>query len=476
MCAGRSETSRQTGPSVRSSPAIVNLSIHLLAGRDQHVGKLRQQLAAKRRAPRGSPPSRSRPVRPNRPRRARSSRRSGCSSTAPGRERVQQQLAPRFEKHGPIVELNAQHVGLGRLFGRQQIVANLLAPCAQVVAAVAQLRQHLAADHARIGRPDLAVLWIDDARILLGFADSRPSDASRRPRRWATVRRSRRGAASAREWSRRCGPGRRPPRSSAPASRSGSPAASPLPAWRPTSSWIRPMFTPSVSWATQRSARGRSWWSLSTIGPQIVETTSSVASGSPLTLMVSLECSNFRGPSGVLYESLSVGSTSTITDVGPVSFAIGESPGHVAVAAHDHGRRAGQRDAGDAVQRWARRAGLLSAGCGALLPRPAIRSWRDTRCAARECPGACRRPPAPGRPWFACRPPPSCCCPRETSFPRPSVPGGASSATSTCRGLRVSNTSGPGISGTVNASPCIGASQRVPLGHRKANISGPSRS
>ena len=44
-CSGRSETSRHTGPSVRSSLAIVNFLSSCLAAADQHVGELRDQHA-----------------------------------------------------------------------------------------------------------------------------------------------------------------------------------------------------------------------------------------------------------------------------------------------------------------------------------------------------------------------------------------------------------------------------------------------
>ncbi len=55
------------------------------------------------------------------------------------------------------------------------------------------------------------------------------------------------------------------------------------------------------------------------IGPQIVETTSSVSSAAPLTLIASWWRSNRRGPSGVRYDSSSspAGSTTTRSTQSP---------------------------------------------------------------------------------------------------------------------------------------------------------------
>ena len=240
---GRSVTSRQTGPSVRSSCARSNLGSTFLQAAGQRREHLRDHCLAKAA---------------HRAKADRVDRRvaapifdqlahllaAGVVGDRLGREQVEKQLLPGLEEHGPIVELNLEHVGFVGLVDGQQVVANLAGPRAQVVAAVAQRCQHLAADDAGVGRPDASVGRIDDARILLGRQLTVPACECRRPTSWAAGRRSRRGAGCGPGSSRRCGPCRRRRRSSARASRSGWPGAALRPACGPIPSASRPCSRP----------------------------------------------------------------------------------------------------------------------------------------------------------------------------------------------------------------------------------------
>ena len=102
-------------------------SIDLLARIDQHVGKLCQQPVAKF-AHRAEADRVDRRV----PAPVLDLRAQLLAATMVGhglgRQNIQQQLPPALEEHGPIVELNAEHVGLGGVFRSQQVIANLLRP------------------------------------------------------------------------------------------------------------------------------------------------------------------------------------------------------------------------------------------------------------------------------------------------------------------------------------------------------------
>ena len=100
-----------------------------------------------------------------------------------GRQRVEQQLPPAIEELGARIHLDREHVARGESIARHQPLANLPRTRADLVAAVAELREHVAADHARVCRPDASAGRIENARVFGAIEPSLPAARSVGPRR-----------------------------------------------------------------------------------------------------------------------------------------------------------------------------------------------------------------------------------------------------------------------------------------------------
>ena len=100
-----------------------------------------------------------------------------------GAQRVEQKLPPPVEKFRARVHLDGEHVAQRELLARHQPLANLTRARADLVAAVTQLREHLAAHDARVGGPDAPVWRIDDTRVLGAIEPSFPAARAVGPRR-----------------------------------------------------------------------------------------------------------------------------------------------------------------------------------------------------------------------------------------------------------------------------------------------------
>ena len=248
---------------------------------------------------------------------------------------------------------------------------------AHLVAAVAELGEHVAVDHPGVGRPDPAGGRVDHARILGRSRAIRTIHGSVRPRRRqpsVEVHASRDGAEDAPADAPGAVHGDDVLAGGATAVRAvedfGRPSAPPRPSSAPWRGALR-HGRPSDSARGGRAIGGMS-------GPHIVQVTVCWTSEPPATSITSSCRSNSFHPEGVRYRFGVRRIDLEQHHVVPVGVGVGEAPGHVRVAAdHDSGN-AGQRDANHAVTA----AGIVGI---AAIPAP-----RDTRCSAPGSPGACR--------------------------------------------------------------------------------------
>src|SRR5688500_19997947 len=109
-----------------------------------------------------------------------------------GVEYLEQELPPPLEKEGAIVELDREHVPLGRNIEPRERVADLLRASSTIRRAVADQRQRFPADDAVVCGPDPAAGWVDHAWIALRRQEATPTGIGLRP-----VRRDRGGVAGA---------------------------------------------------------------------------------------------------------------------------------------------------------------------------------------------------------------------------------------------------------------------------------------
>src|SRR5204863_3762667 len=93
-------------------------------------------------------------------------------------------LSPAVEELRAGVHLNGEHVADGEVVPRHQPFADLPGACAHFVAAISQLGEHLAADHARVRGPEPAAGRIDDARIFTLVEPPLPPACAVSPGRW----------------------------------------------------------------------------------------------------------------------------------------------------------------------------------------------------------------------------------------------------------------------------------------------------
>ena len=219
----------------------------------------------------------------------------------------------------------------------EEVVADLPLPGAEVVAAEADLRELLAVDDARVGRPDPAARRVDDARVLGGGQPAvparvpsahdvgrRPSRPNRRGMRPMIVQPTRPSAsATTRFW---CG---MPTSGRGPAPRRGR---------RPTSMRTSAAFSPPSRERHPGERPAAAARRLSVTGPQIVVR----PRASPPCSFTSIVSVALERPRA-LGREVGVGVRRVgleDDEVGPVALAVREAPRHVAVAARRRRRGA----------------------------------------------------------------------------------------------------------------------------------------